>query len=139
MPVSRGLKKFTTYCLALVFPIRSWRSASSINTMAFFSSMRSLGLSLTMKLDSNTFCFFSGKAGYCREKVILLAYAMGNRSVIEPKPTPDEELPPCWRGSDARLFEDRLAEEVFVRLNGLLRDYEGKTKKKLKELGPPLT
>ena len=33
----------------------------------------------------------------------------------------------------------QLAEEVFVRLNGLLRDDEGKTKKKLKELEPPLT
>ena len=40
-------------------------------------------------------------------------------------------------GSDAWLFGDRLAEEVFVRLNGLLRDDEGKTKKKLKKLVPP--
>lgn len=65
----------------------------------------------------------------------LLANAKGDQSVMEPKPTPGEDLPPGW----SKVWEDELAEEVLVRWNELLEDEEGKTKQELKKLVPPLT
>ena len=69
----------------------------------------------------------------------LLSNAKGNRAVVDPRPTPDEELLSCWRGKDTWLDEDKFAREVFERLNELLGDEEGGIRRQLKELNPPLT
>lgn len=69
----------------------------------------------------------------------LLSNAKGNQAVVDPRPTPDEKLPSCWRGKDTWLDEDKFAREVFEKLNELLGDEEGRIRRQLKELNPPLT
>jgi hypothetical protein len=69
----------------------------------------------------------------------LLANAKGAEAVVEPVPTPEGKLPECWRGKDTWLNEDKLALELFTRLNELIEDEEGVTRRKLRELEPPLT
>ena len=69
----------------------------------------------------------------------LLANAKGHEAVVDPRPTPDERLPSCWRGKNTWLIEDKFAQEVFERLSELVEDEEGRIRRQLKELDPPLT
>ena len=71
--------------------------------------------------------------------LILLANIKGGQAVVDPRRTPDEELPSCWRGKDTWLLEDKFTLEVFERLDELVEDEEGRTRQQLKELDPPLT
>lgn len=69
----------------------------------------------------------------------LLANTKGQEAVVDPRPTPDERLPSCWRGKNTWLIEDRFTQEAFERLDELVEDEEGRTRQQLKEMDPPLT
>ncbi len=66
----------------------------------------------------------------------LLANRKGDQAVVDPKPTPGEELPSYWQGKDTWMDEDIFALEVLKKLYEL---DDGKTFKQVRELNPPLT